>query len=485
LLIDEKSRLAYWLIARVLNINCKYKWTSLIVHVCTYWKRNKFFVLFVLSRLSAFGMRTLVFFLCFFVTCSVCFDIFDEDQNHVVAAIQSLLKEYFVKSCPKLDFLVVGESNGFAETVANELLRSMSGHISVTLSTEDPLTMFSQTSTIILIDSMQHFNALNESSPMFLDRQGVWFKHLVYAPGLTSDDVIKKFPGDESTSKVGFLVSSNNLSIELATTFWFTPQACNTNQIMTINRYSRDSRRWVNSTFYPNKYQNFHGCPVQVFYDLENTNIVATRIFATLSDTFNYETIRTDVKIAPDPNSDYYLNEVIVMQDESNTIQALSSAIFFDPLTFVVPPGEPLTDLERMFAAFDKETWISIGATFGIALVVIQVINCCSTTLQNFVYGRGVRTPTLNLFSIFLTGGQNRVPGRNFARFHLMLFVIWSLIFRTCYQSMSFQHMSSDMRHPRVKTIEELKDKNFTLVYRQSEIVWVQEYSSRYAAFGT
>jgi hypothetical protein len=147
----------------------------------------------------------------------------------------------------------------------------------------------------------------------------------------------------------------------------------------------------------------------------------------------------------------------------------LSSALYTESLTFVIPPGEPYSDLERMFAAFDDETWIGIGATFAVALITIRIISLLSVQVKRFVFGAYISTPTLNLFDIFINGGQDRVPTRNFARYLLTMFTIWSLIFRTCYQSMMFDMLRKDMRHPQVKTIEELKEKNFTLVYYDDE----------------
>jgi hypothetical protein len=130
-------------------------------------------------------------------------------------------------------------------------------------------------------------------------------------------------------------------------------------------------------------------------------------------------------------------------------------------VTFAVPPGVPLTDLERMFAAFDDETWVGIGLTFALAVIVIQIVNRMSRIVKDFVFGRNIRSPMLNLLDIFINGGQNRSPGRNFSRFILMLFVIWSLIFRTCYQSKMFENLNSDMRRKQVDSIEELLEKNF------------------------
>jgi hypothetical protein len=142
-----------------------------------------------------------------------------------------------------------------------------------------------------------------------------------------------------------------------------------------------------------------------------------------------------------------------------------SPALFTDYLTLTVPAGEPYTDLEKMFLMFDKSTWICIGFTLGAALLVIQLINFMSIQVQKFVFGRDIRTPTLNVVSIFLTGAQHRVPGRNFARFILIVFVLWALTIRTCHQSELYKNLQGDMRKPRIQSIDELNEKNFTLHY--------------------
>lgn len=116
-----------------------------------------------------------------------------------------------------------------------------------------------------------------------------------------------------------------------------------------------------------------------------------------------------------------------------------------------------------MFLPFDTATWILIVFTLIISLVVIQILNFCSSEIKNFIYGRAIRTPTVNLASIFLCGAQFKFPGRNFARFLLTLFVIWSMIIRTCYQSKYFEYLQSDERKPRMETLKDLIDNNFTM----------------------
>jgi hypothetical protein len=307
---------------------------------------------------------------------------------------------------------------------------------------------------------------------------------LVCAPGLQIDDIIAIYQSEPVISEVGFLVNDDKVSIELASAFLFTAQTCHENIIKTINRFSRDTGLWENSNFYPNKYQNFYGCSIEVLHDNRFSNAVTKKIFEELAATLNFKLVRRYVErifISYEYSHDYQrqMAETFAPQTIGSRSTFRSSAVFFDLATFVVPPGEPLTELEKMFAAFDRETWIAIGATFIIAMVVIRVVSYMSIQIQNVVFGRG-GSPSLNVVSIFLNGGQHRVPGTNFGRYLLMLFILWSLIFRTCYQSIMFQNLTRDMRHPQVKSLEELKEKNFKLIHDHPDrYEWLDYFAER------
>ena len=132
--------------------------------------------------------------------------------------------------------------------------------------------------------------------------------------------------------------------------------------------------------------------------------------------------------------------------------------------SFVIGPGEPYTDLERMFMMFDAELWMAIGMTLVIGLLTTVILDFVSDEVINFIAGRDIQSPTMNFFSIFLIGGQLRTPGRNFARFIFILFVVWSLIIRTCHQSMHFELMQADLRRPTIRTIDDILGSNLTLI---------------------
>lgn len=95
-------------------------------------------------------------------------------------------------------------------------------------------------------------------------------------------------------------------------------------------------------------------------------------------------------------------------------------------------------------------------------LVVIEIIKRTPTSIQNFVFGRNVNTPTINLFQAFFGIGQLSLPTRNFARYLLMVFMLFCLIMRTAYQAKMFEFLQKEMRKPEVRSIDEMIENNFT-----------------------
>jgi hypothetical protein len=257
--------------------------------------------------------------------------------------------------------------------------------------------------------------------------------------------------------------------VDLVTSFMFEPGKCREPQYKTINRFSRSSMKWDNETFFPEKYENYNGCELVVALEeddvtdsapIELINILAQKLNFTIKHEICKDSTNTTL------HQNYDLFAALAAQSWF-LLEAFDFSLVFDSdaISCTVPAGEPYTMLEKMFLMFDKATWICIGVTLGGALVVIQVINLLSIKIQKFVFGRDVRTPTLNVASVFLAGGQHRVPGRNFARFLLMSFIWWSVIIRTCYQSTLFKNLQQDMRKPMIKTFGELIEKNFTFFF--------------------
>ena len=299
---------------------------------------------------------------------------------------------------------------------------------------------------------------------------------LVHVPGLKKLDILETFPDGFKIDQVSFLMNETKTSIDLVTGYMFTQHACKELQLRTINRF--DTMTWKNSSFYPNKYRNFYKCKLNiagtVMADEENGELVEV-IFTKV---LNAELVDYPEKTIQDC-AECDLSRQNFYVSGSNTQFILSYPHAYEIHTFAVPPGEPYTDLERMFMMFSFELWIAIVVTFSIAFVTTLSLNFASGKVRNFIAGRDVCNPTMNLISVFLTGGQVKTPGRNFARFLLILFIIWSLIIRTCHQSMLFDLLQADLRRPSIRTLDELFESDLTLhdtVGKEKFSITVDEY---------
>jgi hypothetical protein len=105
----------------------------------------------------------------------------------------------------------------------------------------------------------------------------------------------------------------------------------------------------------------------------------------------------------------------------------------------IIPLGQKWNAIEKLFYPFQTTFWLLI-LIFGLfGFLVIFIISRRSKTVQNFVFGRNVKNPTLNLFIGFIGGSQTILPGKNFARFLLMIFLMYSLVIRTLYQGSYFK----------------------------------------------
>jgi len=148
-----------------------------------------------------------------------------------------------------------------------------------------------------------------------------------------------------------------------------------------------------------------------------------------------------------------------LLSDLSNIFQ---TSLIYKELYFIIPPADRLTGWEILFLAFDKATWSMISLTLSVAFIAVAVIGFTSQSVRNFVFGENVSTPSLNILAAFFGVSQIVLPKRNFARFLLMAFIMWSLLIRTCYVGVLFEYLKGDGRKAPIKSIDEMLDRNFT-----------------------
>lgn len=144
-----------------------------------------------------------------------------------------------------------------------------------------------------------------------------------------------------------------------------------------------------------------------------------------------------------------------------------------EKIIFAVPPGREYSAFENLVFPFDFNLWILIIGCFSIASIVIFIIKFFNKSVQRFVFGTGVDRPGLNLIIGFFGGIQTILPKRNFARFLLAVFLLYSLIIRTLYQGSYYQFLKSGHHHKRVQFLDEMIQNDFKFYAEETLAPWL------------
>jgi uncharacterized membrane protein (GlpM family) len=254
-----------------------------------------------------------------------------------------------------------------------------------------------------------------------------------------------------------------------------------------INKF-KDGKFQNSDELFPKKFKNLHNCPIRAGVVTDNepfiierflpdgTRVITGRdidLLMALSKSLNFGVEFSYIgKYSPDENLVGPLSMMLNNKTDlsiSNWWLKQKRVKFFDftnpygrdQVVFVVPPGKKFTALEKLIYPFTLASWFLILMVFLIGMLVIVVVKFQSKTTRDFVFGTGIETPLLNLFAAFIGGAQRKLPGRNFARFLLMMFLIYSLIIRTVYQASFYKLMQSNAKHREVQSLDEMIEKDF------------------------
>ena len=216
-----------------------------------------------------------------------------EKGSVVPYAINAIIEKHFVnlETYPgKVDFTFIGNNDLEFSKYMDKLLKIKSANTKVQISTIGLHEDFDNGGTyelgdsgIVIFDSVKRF-VENASALFWVSNERHRSHHLVYVPRLKTSDIINTFVDGFDTDHVDFLMHEADNSIELVTTYMFTPQACQKVQLKTINRFDLQTLEWENSIFYPKKYENFYGCELQVAY--EKHNLLSVPLYNLMKMTF-------------------------------------------------------------------------------------------------------------------------------------------------------------------------------------------------------
>jgi len=296
---------------------------------------------------------------------------------------------------------------------------------------------------------------------------------LFYCPGMTINDLrtkVTEFNHNRNGRGTQYLVEGENSFIDLYSYAHFTANQrnCRGCKLVRTNRFLIEESRWLTNEFGTEQQQNFNGCelvvgvgpdpPYQNYIEHKNGTIKVSGLIVDImkiaAKTFNFSPyfISKSMKIKRKYS---YFHVDSDLHNDQKTFHP-TQYLHYVSLVFLVPPDELYSDAEKLFMPLELEVWIATFVTILIALVTIHIINRMSQQVQDFVFGRNVTTPTLNVMAAFVGGAQTTLPGRNFARFLLMLFIFFSLIIRTCHQSKLFAYLQADIIKSEIQSIDEL-----------------------------
>lgn len=245
------------------------------------------------------------------------------------------------------------------------------------------------------------------------------------------------------------------------------------------------------SSLFPGKIKNLHKCPIRLAISNESEPVIFVKRFfngtvrrysgsdinliETLSELMNFT-----LNIYDDTEGYFYENgtstgplkrlldseaelSISTWLLKKSRLKYFDSSIpyTFDSVILIVPPGRELTSFEKIVFTFSPNLWMSLIACICIGCFVIFVTRQQSQFVQNFVFGTRVTTPYLNFFVGLIGSSQNVLPKGNFARYLLMMLLMFSLIIRTLYQGAYFRILQTRVRHEEVTSIEEMIDRNF------------------------
>ncbi|CAG9799895.1 unnamed protein product [Chironomus riparius] len=288
-----------------------------------------------------------------------------------------------------------------------------------------------------------------------------------------------------------YILQDLNGTLELITFEWFGDGFCNSPKPLSIGQFNSTSMKWNKNIQSYKKFRNFHKCLLvsdlteQIAVNRYNDKISGKSkgfmidLFTAIAQKGNFSTVFF-YRYRPAPfngiecmkqkrmkEKDKRRNKInfdVCLRIKANGhTDHITSTFHQTSYIFLITPDDPITITEKLFLPFDEFTWIMLIITFGIAFLVIFITNQMPIKFQKLIYGTGIKTPVLNIFYIFFGIGQMKIPDKTFPRFLLTSFILFCLIFRTCYQSKLFEFMTSDMRKASPLTIDDLYEKNFLI----------------------
>jgi hypothetical protein len=379
-------------------------------------------------------------------------------RSQIIQPITDVVRELFIKSEIKFDTIIYGnfsphlksvvdgvEKNLRDENLKGKIEKSFESQI-IQIGSPKEWNHFIFRSALILVgkdekdkDFFKYWKLTNQYPKRlkfllyFENEEWNFFKY----------ELISSFKVGHLTHFAYFLTRNKN-GITLWTNEEFEENSCNKLQKVKIDSFTQ---KWKNDLKIPEKFQNFHNCPIRLvceystpycyMKDKEITGIIPeiikpASVRGNINPKFLIYAIDPKNILDFQPRQEFKLQDVLMMFLSS----VCHSTVTFLPsrLVFEMTPPDKFTNWEKVLLPFDFDTWKFLLITFGVSFLFVFVINQLPNFIKDLVYGENVRVPAYNIVGTFFGIGQIKLPEGNFARILLMIFILFCLIIRTAYQ---------------------------------------------------
>lgn len=349
--------------------------------------------------------------------------------------------------------------------------------------------------SVVLINTFEEFQGFYQSITMKrFQSNGLFIIVLMEGEILEIDDMFEAFWSIQIYNVI-VVHETDDEVINVKTFMPFKAEKCSDTSSVLVNSFQNG--RFTNDygNLFPRKMHNLHNCPIRISisnsskpaviinwndddtFKLSGRDIsFMTALSLSLNFTTNFTFIGVGGYLYENGSAEGPLKAVmdgvadLAVSDcwlKANRLKFLDSTTSYisQQVIFLTSPVKELSPYEKLVYPFTLVVWTLILIYFAIGFLVIFIINRQPQSVQSFVFGKRVKHPSLNLISGFIGGTQRILPGRNFARFILMSFLMYSLVIRTIYQGSFFQLMHSSRRHREAQTIDELIERNQILIF--------------------
>ncbi|KAG5674082.1 hypothetical protein PVAND_004069 [Polypedilum vanderplanki] len=287
------------------------------------------------------------------------------------------------------------------------------------------------------------------------------------------------------------LLNDDNTGVLVMSFFPFSGLQCNNTRPVLINQFINKSFIRPIQLFFPKKMRNLHQCPIRIStsnnsepyifakklsdenYELQGREI---KLLHGLSEALNFSIMFTYIgregvllengtaegayKTLLDGQSDIAIADMWLKANRLKFIDATDSYIT-STIIFVIPPGAELTSFQKYFQPLDAYTWMFLLIIIALAFITIKTVKGLSIEIQEFLFGKNVQDPYLNVLVAVVGLSQPVLPRKNFARFMLMMFLLFCLVMRSLYQGSLYRFLQTNMRNKEVQSIDEMIERDY------------------------